>query len=78
MVEIDGLVAEFGGHRLPLFVENITHHHERALGDELPGLGLALAPSRPGHNRYPSIKTSHGEVLAQPLLLPHRRAGDRV
>ena len=72
VVEIHGPVAQLSSHCLPRLVEHVAHHHECAFLHELPGLGLALPPSRPGHNRYPSIKTSHGEVLAQRLLLPHR------
>ena len=49
-VEGDGAsrVADVGRHACGLVVEHVGQHDRGALGHEQAGLGLALAPGRPG------------------------------
>ena len=54
-------VAEVGGHGLDLGGEDVGEHDLGPLGDEEPGLGLALAARRAGDDRDLALETNpHG------------------
>ena len=57
-----GLLAELGGHVAALVVEHVAEDHPRALGDEVPHMGLAHAPGAPGDQRDLAVEPAHGPL----------------
>ncbi|GAA2771634.1 hypothetical protein GCM10010533_04880 [Mycolicibacterium pallens] len=73
-MDVAGGVAQFGGHRRTLFVENITKNDSGAFADQKPGMGGTHPAGGPGDQGDLAVNASHGRTVPgwppRPALLP--------